>query len=416
MSSTPKKRKRVQVDECNNNNIYINGTPVKKKFNGVTYEGFVKYYDVKNKWYRIVYKDGDDEDMSHRELQRYIIRKKRLRRGRVRNNRTTLGQTNLHGEILPAKDLEAFGHDFPERPNDNCSIITFQNIGQQPKSKFEYKATTTARAFKASKASIALYAELSINESKLPPYEKFSNRMKQYNPKSLSYTSSNQHQKEESPWNRVGGTAITIDEGFASHRTSQGTGRDKTGLGRWIWTRVRGCDQIHTRIISAYRPCKSSGINSTWIQHINYFRREKDIEVKDPRDKFDDDLIKEIKQWLELGDNVILGIDMNEDIRTGKLARRLKELGLREIILSTHPDASPPATFSGNNSRTPIDGFFGSEGVEVLRAGYTPFDQVIPAAPSDGHRLIWLETCNFSILGKEIPHSTKPCPSKGPNS
>ena len=111
-----------------------------------------------------------------------------------------------------------------------------------------------------------------------------------------------------------------------------------------------------------------------------------------------------------------LGIDMNEDIRTGKLARRLKELGLRELILSTHPDASPPATFSGNNSRTPIDSFFGSEGVEVLRAGYTPFDQVIPAAPSDGHRLIWLETCNFSILGKEIPHSTKPCPTKGPNS
>ena len=85
---------------------------------------------------------------------------------------------------------------------------------------------------------------------------------------------------------------------------------------------------------------------------------------------------------------IILEIDMNEDVRTGKLARRLKELGLKKLILTTHPFASSPATFHCNTSRTPIDGIFGSETVEVFRAGYMPFDSKSPAAPSDGHRFL----------------------------
>ena len=36
-------------------------------------------------------------------------------------------------------------------------------------------------------------------------------------------------------------------------------------------------------------------------------------------------------------DNLNLGIDMNEHVRTGKLAKRLMELGSIVLILSTHP-------------------------------------------------------------------------------
>ena len=137
-------------------------------------------------------------------------------------------------------------------------------------------------------------------------------------------------------------------------------------------------------------------------------------EKKNPiQDIFDDDLCSEIEEWLRIGDVIILGIDMNEDVRTGKLARRLKELDLKELILTTRPFASPPANFHRNTSRTPIDGIFGSETVEVFRAGYMPFDSKPPAAPSDGHRFLWAEVCNQSILGKNIPRSTKAIQSKG---
>ena len=97
---------------------------------------------------------------------------------------------------------------------------------------------------------------------------------------------------------------------------------------------------------------------------------------------------------MKIGDAIIIGIDMNEDVRTIRLARRLKELGLWELTLITHANASPPTTFIRNTNRTPIDGLFGTETVEVFRAGYTPFDSVSPAAPSDGHKLLYAEVCN----------------------
>jgi hypothetical protein len=48
--------------------LYIDGTIVRKKFqvNGtmIPYEGEIKSYDPINKWYHIVYKDGDTEDFT----------------------------------------------------------------------------------------------------------------------------------------------------------------------------------------------------------------------------------------------------------------------------------------------------------------------------------------------------------------
>ena len=49
-----------------------------------------------------------------------------------------------------------------------------------------------------------------------------------------------------------------------------------------------------------------------------------------------------------------------------------------------------------------------SPNLEITRAGYMPFDGGFPAAPSDGHRMLWLEVDNFSFLGKHIPTSTPP--------
>ena len=132
-----------------------------------------------------------------------------------------------------------------------------------------------------------------------------------------------------------------------------------------------------------------------------------------PLDHFDNDLIEEITKWMDTGDIIIMGIDINEDVRNGKLSVRLKNLGLKNLILGNHPNSSPPATFHQNNTRTPIDTFYGSSTVEVSKAGYLPFDAESPASLSDGHHLGWIEVCNRSILGKEIPHSSSSIKSSG---
>lgn len=104
---------------------------------------------------------------------------------------------------------------------------------------------------------------------------------------------------------------------------------------------------------------------------------------------------------MRLSNAITIGIDMNEDVRTGKLAQRLKAVRLKELILSTRSEASPSATFVRNNLRIPIDRLFRRKTVEVFQAGFLPFEAGPSAASSDGHRLIWAEVCNHSIYGKK---------------
>ena len=74
------------------------------------------------------------------------------------------------------------------------------------------------------------------------------------------------------------------------------------------------------------------------------------------------------------------GIDMNEDVQNGKLAKRLKELRLKDLIISNYPSASPSATFNRNNSQTPVDSIWGNSSLEVISAGCGPFDGDYPSA------------------------------------
>ena len=137
----------------------------------------------------------------------------------------------------------------------------------------------------------------------------------------------------------------------------------------------------------------------------------KNIKDPDPRKIFDDDICEDIKEWMDLGDNIVIGIGMNDDVRSSTFARRLEQLDLREAVLSSHPNASPLATFNRNKSRIPIDAIFVSPAVKIVKARYMPFDGKSPSAPSDGHRMLWVEISCSSILGKDVPFSTHPIDS-----
>jgi len=125
----------------------------------------------------------------------------------------------------------------------------------------------------------------------------------------------------------------------------------------------------------------------------------------DPIKLFDDDLCKDIQEWLDIGDSIVLGIDMNEDVQTGKLARRFKNMDLKNAVFSLHSDSISPATYNKSLTRKPIDAIWVSSTLEVERAGYLPFESKSPAAPSDGHRMLWAEINNYGLFGKDIPFS-----------
>ena len=107
---------------------------------------------------------------------------------------------------------------------------------------------------------------------------------------------------------------------------------------------------------------------------------------------------------------MILGIDHNDDIRTGDLALKLKNLSLIDAILSQHSAFSPPATFNRNTTRTPIDALWVSPNVGVLSGGYCAFGS--SQGMRSYHRQLWIQVDNSTILGKHLPLSYTPPSSR----
>jgi hypothetical protein len=137
----------------------------------------------------------------------------------------------------------------------------------------------------------------------------------------------------------------------------------------------------------------------------------KQIASLDPIRQFDTDLTTEIQKWKMMGDNIIIGIYMNEDVRTCILSKVSKEnnLDLRDSILTSHPSQPPPSNIlNQNQSRIPINAIWVSPNLDINRAGFMPFDRGPPLAPSDGHRMLWIEVDNYSFLGRHIPTTTPP--------
>jgi len=158
---------------------------------------------------------------------------------------------------------------------------------------------------------------------------------------------------------QAGGVSLwSINQG--AHRVME-CGKDPRGLGRWVWTRYRGRGGVNVRFVTAYRPVlNKQGAQSVWNQQKGFFEGIRDDRC--PREIFVEDLCKEVSEWLGTGDQLVIGVDANEDIRGGVLSRRLGNLGLVDCITSQHGMDGPPTYDRGS---VPIDGLFVSR---TLRA------------------------------------------------
>ena len=168
-----------------------------------------------------------------------------------------------------------------------------------------------------------------------------------------------------------GGVGIVATDDVTHQVTAQG--KDPTGMGRWSWMTFQGRNGIRTRVISVYRPCDSPGPDTVNQQQYRYLRtHRRDTE---PRQAVYDDLFEEAQIWINAGDHLVIGMDSNEDIRTGATENFFQALGMKEAILSRHQGKSPPATYNRNLQRQPIDGIWVTPGLRAIGAGYCAFGE-----------------------------------------
>jgi len=97
------------------------------------------------------------------------------------------------------------------------------------------------------------------------------------------------------------------------------------------------------------------------------------------------DITKDILQWQDEGDQIILLTDFNDDITLQQARQWVGKLGLVEAVTWLNTNDAPPTFQRGSR---PIDGIFAApQLLERAAGGYLAFGE---AVPSD-HRAIWVD-------------------------
>ena len=189
----------------------------------------------------------------------------------------------------------------------------------------------------------------------------------------LSYNTNN---GKETKWNQYGEIGITLNANLRSRMTTGGSGGDPTKLGRRIWARIGGKDGIATVFVSEYRLFHNpDGLHMVWTQQARYFKEHADIKMPDIHVLFIRDLCKFLGNIRDEGNNVVLGMEANKDVRDGEVTKALMEIGIFEAVVSNHGDKSVPTTCATDKQRKPIDSIWTSPGLTVLRYDFLPFHE-----------------------------------------
>ena len=143
-------------------------------------------------------------------------------------------------------------------------------------------------------------------------------------------------------WNRASTTMSWLDDGgqgdfqyggvvtIMSHKwTSSRIEHKEDKMGRWTWATIRGKQESHTTIISAYCPVPSGNTGSVKTQQLRYMRAN-NIRNIDPIQKYDKDLKNLIQEkWLK-GHKILLMGDFNAPLDEENIfTSMLHDLGLR---------------------------------------------------------------------------------------
>jgi hypothetical protein len=163
-------------------------------------------------------------------------------------------------------------------------------------------------------------------------------------------------------------------------------------LGRWASFLLQSVQGHRTRIVQAYavRPQRSEQVGSVYQQHLRYLQNNGFNDVH-PRDLFESDLLWQLQIWLALGDRVILMMDSNCHVLTGRLGRALFQLGLREITKDFVGELCPNTHISGSEH---IDGVWASADITITAVKWLTYEE----SPGD-HRACVFDFTTHSAIG-----------------
>jgi hypothetical protein len=199
-----------------------------------------------------------------------------------------------------------------------------------------------------------------------------------------------------------GGTGIAAYGDLASMIRSDLSGMDSTGLARWSYMTFSGQEGHLTTVVIGYNPCKSSrsyGQSSYQLQRAYFTMAKQDTCCS--QKKFETDLVSLLTSWRQEGRRLIVCLDANDHVYTGKLAKALTgtpQLDLQETMLST---TGTPLTATYFRGTRPIDAIWTTPDICVTNVCAMPIGYGI-----GDHRAFIMDISSVSMVGQN-PQSIK---------
>jgi hypothetical protein len=133
-------------------------------------------------------------------------------------------------------------------------------------------------------------------------------------------------------------------------------------------------------------------LGSVCQQHVRYIQLN-GLGSISPRELFEDDLCWQLQVWRALGDRIILMMDANCHVLTGRLSRALTHpsIGLREITKDFLGSLCPNTHARGSEQ---IDGVWTTSDITITAVKWLPFEE----SPGD-HRTCIFDFTTLSAIG-----------------
>ena len=288
-------------------------------------------------------------------------------------------------------NTKSWGHKL-RRKDDRNIRICFHNTNGLPLINNHHKNEDIYNFLQTNDIDTFGISEVNVNWNRLPIDQRWPERTMSWFQKSRTTFAYLAKDKLADRFQR-GGTGIMNIGGMTRRFIERGW--DNMDMGRWVWCRYRGKKNQCVRIITVYAPTRKEGRGCSVYSQQRRIMLENDDE-RCPIKAFWEDLWKNLEEWTQQGDHIILGGDFNENVMKDTLVQKFRDLGLSNVLYRMHPSKILPNTH--REGTRPIDGIFMSEDISARKSGYLNFDEGI----SSDHRAVWIDIPIKELFDKNI--------------
>jgi hypothetical protein len=242
-----------------------------------------------------------------------------------------------------------------------------------------------------------VFVEHGLNMSNLKPSQTLQ-KLLELEGTTRAIWSHNKHSKSKNIALQGGCSIIMLEEICQYVKKTKGA-NDWRDLGRWTSIVLQASSGLRTRIVCAYNvgKTKPTGLKTVYQQILQYIQNH-DLDTN-PRAMMRDDLIAQLRTWLQSGDRIFLFMDANENVIDGQLCSKLAELGFTPWAHCLHGTV-PNTHVEGSEC---IEEFWGSYGLEVTGIQLLSFHEGI-----GDHRPFIVDFTSRSAIGLYLHRIIRP--------